>query len=188
MSRPCGWCSDPNRAELEQRILEGEPIRNVSLDSAYSVSAAHRHVRGHVQRDLLRALRTTDTAQLHDLAQRLAALLEDTEAARAYAKQVHDGRLLLRAVREERDTLEVLLNRLGVTDQTVLDTLAEARQLIEALRVVLVHHPGVATELATALDRLGADDLSEALGWLADQGRRRQTEQTTITGTKEPPS
>lgn len=172
MPRRCGWCTHPNRRELEQRVLDGESIRLVSLDLPYSESAAHRHLRNHLGRDALREMRGSAALHVADFAERLAALAEETAAVRALAKNTGDGRLLLSAVQVERDTLAVLLNRLGIDGEETVEVLCEAKALAKAVGAVLsTRSPEVALAISTYLSDLGEGEMSESFRHLSERSR-----------------
>ncbi|QIK65617.1 hypothetical protein G7072_04040 [Nocardioides sp. HDW12B] len=136
----------------------------MSAAAGYSESAAYRHIRHHMRPELRKSLRQADAPlDVSDFGARLVALLNDSATVRQHAVAVGDGRLLLQAGAHERDTLAVLLNRLGIDSEEVLDVLDEARQLARALRTVLPHHPDACMALVRELHRLGLTEAARAL-------------------------
>lgn len=168
MSRPCGWCTSPRRAEFERRVLDGDPIRLVSQDIGYSEAACYRHFRNHLRPELIRTLKSSEAGlDPSYFANRLVQLLRDADDVKAFARQVGDGRLLLTAGGQERETLSVLLTRLGVESTEVLDSMHEAYALVRSVRTVMPDHPEAlhaltehlrtepdGSELADALDEV----------------------------------
>lgn len=184
MSARCGWCWDARRQEWERRLTSGEAMRSIALDTPFSVSAGNRHVRHHMNPELLKEMRATTQVHISDFTDRLAALTEETAQVRAYARQVNDPKLLLSAVQAERETLNVLLARLGVDDTEAVAVLREAKALASALAAVLPQSPAVARALSEHLERCGHDDLSQALASLSAGSEVRQIDFKT-TDSKE---
>lgn len=171
MPRTCGLCSHFRRADLERRLLDGESMRLVAVDARLSESAVSRHVRNHLSPELRAQLRS-GTAGLHlgDFGDRLMALVEATEAVREQAHTAGDPRLLLQAVASERDTLGVLMTKLGIDSEELADYVGEARNLVDAIRAVLVKYPDVSEEMADSL-RDTQPDLADAFVHLTKRGR-----------------
>ncbi len=175
MPRPCGWCTHPKRADLERRVFDGESIRSVSQDSGHSESAANRHLRNHVHPELRIELRASNRLHLTDFADRYVELVEESARARDHARTHGDGRLLLQAVQQERETLSVLMNRLGIDDGETVSQLREAKALSCALHKVLsATHPDVSLALAADLESRDEDDLASAFRDLAGMASTRQ--------------
>jgi len=170
MPRHCGWCTDNDRGQLEQRVFDGEPFRAVALATPYSESAAARHFRNHVTAPMLDRARLDVASGPHiaDFTARMVELLDETAAVRAVAAEVNDGTLMLKAVAQERDTLLALMTRLGVDDTQTAKALNEARVLAMAVHAVLQdRHPGAARQLAIFCREHGEPDLADAFDSLA---------------------
>lgn len=173
MARQCGWCTHRHRVELERRVLDGESTRLVAADSGLSESAANRHIRNHLEPALRSELRT-GTAGMHvaDFGQRLVELVDETQEVRERAREANDPRLLLQAVGSERETLGVLMTKLGIDSNEMLETITEARALVDAARAVLVHHPNVVEEMAVFLrTQTSASEMADAFEYLTKKGR-----------------
>ena len=152
MSRACGWCSSRDREALERRIANGESIRLVSAEAGVSDSATYRHLRNHVRPDLLAQRRVTDSdLSLDHFADRLHGAFQDIAEVREYARRTNDGRLLLAAVAQERETVVALLDRLGIDGAETLDNLREARALVSATLAIMPAHPAALLDLAAQL-------------------------------------
>lgn len=176
MARPCGWCTHPRREELERRVLAGESIHSISLDLPFEATAGHRHVRNHLGIQALRVTRRAAGLHLSDFTDRLAALADETADVRAHAKQTGDGKLLLSAIAAERDTLSVLLSRLGIDGEETVDVLREARALVQAVTTVLsARAPEIALAISGCLSEMGEDDLADSLRALAERSQAALT-------------
>jgi hypothetical protein len=186
MARSCGWCTHPDRDELERRVAQGESIRAVAADAGYSESAAQRHLRNHLQASLV-DLRFERWANIVDFAERLAELLDDTSAVRAQAKATNNARLLLHAIREERDTLSFVCNRLGVESNDVVVSLREAAAMACAVRDVLWdHEPEIAHEISTLCRQRGERDLADAFENVANAMRNERAQLVTTPALSAP--
>lgn len=166
MSRPCGWCGHPDRVALEERVLRGESIQSVSVSAnlPHWPSAGHRHFRGHVRPELRRVART----HVADFAQRLMDLADDAAEQGAQGRAGHDPKLVLAALRAEREVLGELSSVLGITHEEIIEQLGEARALILAIcDVVRDSRPELAEHLARELDRRDQPELADSLRGLA---------------------
>lgn len=172
VSRRCGMCHHQRRSNLERRILDGESIRIVAADAGYSESAVYRHLRNHIAPELAAELGSRGhSLHVRDFGARLIALLEETAAVREFAKLSNDGRLLLQATAQERDTLGVLLTRLGIDNQDVLDTLDEAHALVRACISALGSHPQALAAVAGELRDQGEHELAHTITHIASGSR-----------------
>lgn len=180
--RHCGWCTHPRRQELEHRINEGEAIAVVAAAAGYSESAAKRHISNHLRPEMQAELRHSASLHVADFTDRLVELSEESGRVRAYAKQVNDGRLLLSAIQTERETLAVLLNRLGIDSEATADTLREARALALSVGAVArTQSAEVASALAEECRRRGADDLADSFAQLVEDRSPRAALPGTTT-------
>jgi hypothetical protein len=87
MPRPCGPCSDPNRNELDRRLLNmavsHESYRTISDETNYSESALKRHKTNHITVDLSEVKLAMDKAREEALQEVQAQELETIKAAAA---------------------------------------------------------------------------------------------------------
>lgn len=153
VARRCGLCASAQRADLEHRLLNGEPIRLVSERAGVSESAVYRHLRNHLQPGALREVQGSESSGLRpeQFAARLVASLADISEVRDHARATGDGRLLLAACAQERETLSTLLVRLGMDGESVVNDLKEARALVVAIRAIVRDHPEAIKQIATEL-------------------------------------
>lgn len=183
MSRSCGWCTSYERASWEARVLKGEPVVSVVGDTPFSEAAARRHLRLHFRSQMLEQMGGPDAAvTLSDFAERLVELANQSADVAAYARQTNNGRLILHAIAEERNTLQVLMTRLGIDSAETAQLYADARELGRALAEIVrtSEIPGLGEELAAALDARGMTNLGDALrraSW-ADTPDKDENERT----------
>jgi hypothetical protein len=179
VSRNCGWCSSVNRLEWEKRVLDGESFQLVSLDTPSTASAGARHFRNCMAGSSVADMRSgaASRMQLGDFAERLLGLANDARAAREYAAQTSNPKLMLQAVREESQVLDTLMTRLGIDQSEMISMLREAKSLAQAVSAVLQDQPTVARALAHHLSTRGEDDLSQAFQAMADRASARQVVQ-----------
>jgi hypothetical protein len=165
MPRHCGWCSHPRRAELEQRILNGETFRAVASDSGLSVAASSRHWRLHVRPALREAV---PAAHISTFGRRLLDVADSAADLRARGRASGDDRLALQAGRAEREALADLMNRLGFDDTEAIEQVEEARLFVRAVHAAVRDAPELAERLARELDRVGQDGLADSVRSLID--------------------
>lgn len=133
-------------------MLEGVPIQLIAAELGVNVTAVYRHNREHIRKQLRQALAAKGvTTGVTDLAGRLAALLDETQAVREQAHRTSDSRLLLQAVSTEAATIETLTKRLGMDDLELLGIVGEAQDLMSACARVLPAYPAVLVALANEL-------------------------------------
>jgi len=166
----------PRREEFERRVLDGESIRVIAVDTGHSESAANRHLRNHTRPERMAQMRTSLAVHVSDFSDRLLILTDEATEVREYAKRVSDPKLVLQAIVVERDTLGVLLNRLGVESREAAEMLADAKVLARAVTVVLANHRHLATQMAQWLEAEGAGELADALSAYAELPAPHQTQ------------
>lgn len=167
MSRVCAMCRHPKRQEIERRVLRGESNRLVSLDLPFGESAVARHMRAHVLPGFKSAALRGVDLHVSTFASRLAELADETRAVRLHAHAADDPRLLLSAIGSERDTLGLMLNRLGIDSEEVIDTVREAHALLAALGAVL--DEPTTRALSDHLGQRGESELADAFSAHADR-------------------
>jgi hypothetical protein len=141
--------------------LNGESFRAISSESGCSPAAGSRHWRQCVRPELRRS---APPAHVAGFAARLLDIADSAADERERARARHDGRLVLAAMRAEREAISELTNVLGIDDEEVVTQLAEARALVLAVRdAVLDSHPELAERLARDLTGKGQPELADAL-------------------------
>jgi hypothetical protein len=147
-------------------VLAGEPVAAVAETTPFSESAARRHLRLHVQPALLAEFReNTAPVHLSDFSDRLVELARRAATVGQYAEQTHNGRLMLQAIREERDVLVTLMSRLGIDSLETAELQLEARALARSIGATIQagDHPGLSISLAEQLDAAGFEHLALSL-------------------------
>jgi AcrR family transcriptional regulator len=148
MPRRCACCWHPNRANLEARILNGASVQLIAAEIGVNQSAVYRHFRLHVRGRIAAALNDRAiSTHVADMADRLASLLDETERIREQALATGDGKLLLAAVQQDRETVSVLMARLGIDHTELICGIREAQALIQACAAVLPRHPAALRDL-----------------------------------------
>jgi hypothetical protein len=105
-----------------------------------------------------------------DFADRLLSLADDAAEQREHGREHHDHKLVLAALRAEREVIGELTSVLGVTHEEVVEQLQEARALILAIGdVIRDSRPELAVRLARELDRRSQPELADSLRELADE-------------------
>ena len=172
MGRKCGLCWHSDRGAIEAELAAGTPMRDVAGRAGLSGSAIQRHASRHVSGGALHRL--TGQVQVADLTDRYMALLAECSATRAWAAQVNDGSLLLRAVATEASLLNTLIQRLGISDSDTAAVLHDAKRLATAVGAAVRSVPGLSVSIAGHLREVGAYELADAVSQLptAIQPRR----------------
>lgn len=147
-------CFHRDRASLEARILDHAPIQLIADEMGVNPSAVYRHLRLHARPQLAAALsERAAPAHVADMADRLVSLLDETLAVRQRAHQTGDGRLMLQAVQQDRETTSMLMQRLGIDSTELVSGIREAQSLMRACMAVLPSHPDALQEVVQILRR-----------------------------------
>jgi len=144
-------------------VLDGESIRVIAVDTGHSESAASRHLRNHLRPERMQGMRASLAVHVSHFADRLLILTNEATEVREYAKRVSDPRLVLQAIASERDTLSLLITRLGIDDSESVEALSEGRALARSVMVLLSGRPELASEVAGWLAAEGAGELADAI-------------------------
>lgn len=148
--RPCLVCTHGEREGIERDLLLGGTFRGVARHWGISSDAVRRHVHGHLQGVLQEnILGATGTVGV-ELAERVREIAESARDVRLDAEA--DPRTAIAAGRAELDALAVLADRLGVTKADTADNVADALDLLQAVRYVAPEHPEILIVLADGLD------------------------------------
>lgn len=167
MARRCAMCWTANRAQLEQRVIEGDSIQLIADEIGVNPSAVYRHLRLHVREQVRTELANRGAAvQIADLAERLVGLMDEAATVRNYARTINDPRLLLQAAESERSTVMILIKQLGIDRTDIVGSVRDAQVILGLVGKVLRSHPEVMRELISEL-RLHSSERNE-LSDLAD--------------------
>jgi Fe2+ transport system protein FeoA len=175
VSKPCSVCVAPRdvRAsidlELSRDVVPGTRSRSrAALAQAHGISqhALGRHLRNnHAQRGAL-ALTSVDADESLNFASLLDRLLDASASARRTrlaAEADNHRRDVLASISVESQVLQTLLLKLGVTETTTVEMLAEARKLASAVGRVSRESPALREQIAQALEAVGAEDTAADL-------------------------
>jgi hypothetical protein len=179
----CGWCALSNRTELERRVLDGETIVSVALDTPYGPTAAHSHFRNHVAKPALAESRASAASRLQiaDFGERILSLADDAAAAREHAVRTNDAKLMLLAIREESSVLATMISKLGLDSTETLENLHQGKALAQAISNVLRDQPTLARAMARELSESKEPELAQAFYRLSDLASSRQIAQLAKT-------
>lgn len=137
---------------------------SVSAGLPHWPSAGHRHFRNHVGPELRRVAK----AHVADFAQRLLDLADEAAEQRERGRVQHDSKLVLAALRAEKEVIGELTGVLGISHEEIVEQLQEARALVLAIAdVIQDSRPEIAESLARELDRRDQPDLADSLRELA---------------------
>jgi hypothetical protein len=114
MPRTCTVCPHPHRDDIDRRLLEGAPMRNIAKQFSLSSASLFRHNK-HISKTLSHARQEAEILRADGLMEHLNHLT--TEAARLKQKaEAKDYRTALAGVREMSRLLELAV-RLAVEVQ-----------------------------------------------------------------------
>lgn len=108
MGRPCSLCSHVLRPQAEEELLRGASVRTVAALTGVSKSA----VAGHRNRCMTHVIQKATEPRIMErsdkLMRRLDMLLATALAVASRAEKKRNDGLLLKALRDARDTLKVM--------------------------------------------------------------------------------
>lgn len=167
MAQPCRVCSHPKRAEIDRRLVAGEPFAALAREFGLTRCSVGRHFRNHVSPALARVAARQVAASGESLLQRVESLIGRVEQMLSAAEQ--DGRVstALQAVKELRSLLELLGKASGELDdrpQVTINLLAspEWLQMRSQLLGALAPYPEARIAAADVLELPAADVEEEA--------------------------
>lgn len=155
----------PNRAQIELALLAGAPIAELSRRFNVPSGALFRWR----NRRMLPAVRfdASEPSGIEPLEQ----LLELTEQLREQRRAVFGSSLYGRAASSELRALDLLLNRLGISDAETAESLRAGRALGRAVGNIAREHPELGQIIARELVAVGARELAaDLLGELPTEG------------------
>jgi len=100
MPQTCTVCRLPNRQEVEEALLAGEPLRNIAERSGTSATALHRHKEGHLPVKLVKAAESREVDSAESLTAKLRAIEAEARRLGQKAEKAGDTRTALVAIRE----------------------------------------------------------------------------------------
>ena len=170
--RPCSTCTSPERAEIERAWVSGVTVSAISGRYGVSPSSLYRHLRGHLLKELAASYRPETPLDVPDLLKRVLDVADSARDARIAASGTAGSLAASRARDSEIKALTLLTSRLGVDDESQIESAELLRSLASAVGAAVRREPSIGDALATELTRLGAHDSSAELTALATASRQ----------------
>lgn len=121
MSRPCSVCIDYDRPAIDQAILEGRPLSEISRQTPYSRETLARHVRhGHLSKDIAKKVERSQRITMDGILEKVQKSVERAE------QRVIEGRKYVDPITGKE------LEAQGIADQYYAPT---ERVIIEGMRL-----------------------------------------------------
>jgi hypothetical protein len=99
MPRTCTVCLHSERAEIDELVLSGEPLRKIAERFSLSVTSLFRH-KTHVSETLRKSQEAAEVARAESLTEQLKRLCQDARRIQEKAEAEKDYRAALTAIRE----------------------------------------------------------------------------------------
>jgi hypothetical protein len=112
MPRTCTTCTHPHRDEIDRRLLDGAPLRNIAKHFSVSSASLFRHNK-HIAKTLSHARQEAEILRADGLMEHLNHLTAEAARLKQKAEQAKDYRTALAGVREMSRLLELVM-RLAV--------------------------------------------------------------------------
>ena len=137
MVRTCTICRHEDRAEVERALVQREPYRHIATRYDVSTGALQRHAREHLPELLAKAHEAEQAARADELLMDVRRLQEKTLLTLQHAEASGEWSVLLRAVREARENIELLARLRGELDMRPVINLVLSPEWLE-LRALIV--------------------------------------------------
>jgi len=137
MGRTCTICRHEDRAEVERALVQREPYRHIATRYDVSTGALQRHAREHLPELLAKAHEAEQAARADELLMDVRRLQEKTLLTLQRAEASGEWAVLLRAVREARENIELLARLRGELDMRPVINLVLSPEWLE-LRALIV--------------------------------------------------
>ena len=119
MSRRCTICDHPDRVQIETRLLENAPLRNIAERFGISTTALHRHKESHITARLASAHAAQEATDAGTIMDRLRALNAEVRELLTQAKAAKDIELVLKVL--TRAEVQLALEARLLSEQQVID-------------------------------------------------------------------
>jgi uncharacterized small protein (DUF1192 family) len=106
MPRTCTTCTHPHRDEIDRRLLDGAPLRNIAKQYSLSSASLFRHNK-HISKTLSNARQEAEILRADGLMEHLNHLSAEAERLKQKAEKKKDYRTALAGVREMSRLLEL---------------------------------------------------------------------------------
>lgn len=137
MPRVCTVCLHPQRAEIDQALVAGRPVRETSTLFRVSEDALSRHKAEHLPATLAKAQEAQEVARADSLLSQVRDLHDRTLKILSQAEATGKLETALKAIRETRSNLELLAELMGELDrQPQVNILASPDWLVVQVAIV----------------------------------------------------
>jgi uncharacterized small protein (DUF1192 family) len=106
MPRTCTTCTHPQRDDIDRRLLDGAPLRNIAKQYSVSSASLFRHNK-HISKTLSNARQEAEILRADGLMEHLNYLTAEAERLKQKAEKKKDYRTALAGVREQSRLLEI---------------------------------------------------------------------------------
>ena len=113
MPRTCTVCGHPERAEIDQALLTGQPLRDIAGRFGTSCSSLLRHRKADIPTTLAKVKRAEDEVQADTLYDRLKAINRETVEILREARESRSPGIALAAINRVERQLELEARLLG---------------------------------------------------------------------------
>ena len=160
MPRVCTICTHPQRDEIDQAILAGQPLRRIAPRYGVTETSLRRHRDNHLAKALEKARETAEALRAERLAEFVLFLRNEALSVYREARKAKRLGIALQALAEARESTAVLARLVGEIGERVEITLVESREWAEMRRLILETldpFPEARTVLAAALAEYGGE-------------------------------
>lgn len=109
MPRTCTICNHEKRAEIDQALVNNEPLRNIAERYGTTPQTLLRHKKSHLSKAIVQAKQAETIIQADKLLDEMSRIIRDTRDIYDRARKNHDDELALKAVKEMRENNKLLL-------------------------------------------------------------------------------
>jgi len=113
MPRTCTVCAHADRAAIDAALVQGRPIRDISLQFGVGHMALHRHKTAHLSQALAKAQEAQEVARGDALLAQVRELQARATSILDAAERSGDLKTALAAIAQARGCLELLAKLLG---------------------------------------------------------------------------
>ena len=153
MAQRCTVCDHPERDAIDQALVQRAKFTDLARRYGLSISALVRHSDAHVPASLALAQQASEVARADDLLAQLQHLHTKAHQVLVKAEAAKNYSAMLGAIREARQTLEVLLKVQGRLSDAQVNVIVSHEWLLIRSTVyqALEAHPQARIEVAKAL-------------------------------------
>ena len=124
VSRTCTICYRPDREDIDEALITGEPFRHIASRTGTSTGALQRHKADHLPATLAQARGAAELVHADNLASKAKLLWSRALNIADRAEQQHDPRTELMALAQARGVLELLAKVTPEDAPTVVQMIA----------------------------------------------------------------